>query len=161
LPEAISNTSPLLYLYRIEVLDWLPQLFTEVWIPNAVVLELKAGQKKGYDVPIPSSYPWLQVVEPGSTPSDWQALDLGSGELAAMALAAEHPTKLVLLDDNLARRAVHAYGLQVWGTLKILLEAKSRGLTESIRPLVYRLGNAGMWLSPDILQRVLTLADES
>ena len=31
MPEAISNTSPLLYLYRIEVLGWLPELFGEVW----------------------------------------------------------------------------------------------------------------------------------
>lgn len=161
MPEAISNTSPLLYLYRLEALEWLPQLFNAVWIPNAVVLELKVGQEKGYDVPIPSDYSWLQVVEPVSTPSDWQALDLGPGELAAMALAAEHPTKLVLLDDNLARRTAHAHGLQVWGTLKILLEAKSQGLTETIKPLVHRLGDAGMWLSADILQRVLTLADES
>ena len=27
MPEAISNTSPLLYLYRIEALNWLPELF--------------------------------------------------------------------------------------------------------------------------------------
>jgi hypothetical protein len=32
MPEAISNTSPLLYLYRIEVLDWLPELFTEICV---------------------------------------------------------------------------------------------------------------------------------
>lgn len=159
--EAISNTSPLLYLYRIEALNWLPQLFNEVWIPSAVVLELKAGQEKGYDVPSPRDYPWLQVVEPVSTPADWQALDLGSGELAAMSLAAEHSTKFVLLDDNLARRTAQAHGLQVWGTLKILLEAKSQGLTESITPFVHRLGDAGMWLSADILQRVLALAGES
>ena len=30
MPEAISNTSPLLYLYRIDVLQWLPELFDEV-----------------------------------------------------------------------------------------------------------------------------------
>jgi hypothetical protein len=51
--EAISNTSPLLYLYRGGVLDWLPLLFSEIWIPNAVVLELKEGQHRGYDVPNP------------------------------------------------------------------------------------------------------------
>ena len=30
MPEAITNTSPLLYLYRIGVLEWLPGLFNEV-----------------------------------------------------------------------------------------------------------------------------------
>lgn len=37
--EAISNTSPLLYLHRTGALDWLPQLFQDVWTPNAVKLE--------------------------------------------------------------------------------------------------------------------------
>jgi len=51
MPDAISNTSPLLYLYRGGVLEWLPQLFNETWIPNAVVLELQEGRRIGYDVP--------------------------------------------------------------------------------------------------------------
>ncbi|MGB6014388.1 MAG: hypothetical protein WBG32_06625, partial [Nodosilinea sp.] len=129
MPEAISNTSPLLYLYRIQALDWLPQLFDDVWIPNAVVLELEAGQKRGYDVPSLKRYLWIKVVEPRVIPPDWQALGLGPGELAAMSLTLEHPTKIVLLDDMLARQAAQTSGLCVWGTLKILLEAKSQGLT--------------------------------
>jgi predicted nucleic acid-binding protein len=40
MPDAICNTSPLLYLYRIEAVSWLPRLFSEVWTPNAVVREL-------------------------------------------------------------------------------------------------------------------------
>ncbi|MGB3203110.1 MAG: DUF3368 domain-containing protein [Nodosilinea sp.] len=161
MPEAISNTSPLLYLYRIEALNWLPQLFDDVWISNAVVLELEAGQKQGYDVPSSKGYPWLKVVEPGLISLDWQALDLGPGELAAMSLALEHPEKIVLLDDMLARQAAQSAGLRVWGTLKILLEAKSEGLTTAIKPLVYRLNNAGMWLSEEVVQRVLALAGET
>jgi hypothetical protein len=160
LPEAISNTSPLLYLYRIDALDWLPQMFSQIWVPNAVIHELQAGQTRGYDVPILQHYAWLQVVEPTALPSERLPLDLGSGELAAISLAIEHPFKVLLLDDALARRTAKARKLQVWGTLKILLEAKSQGLTESIAPLVDRLGNAGMWLSRDIRQRILDLAHE-
>nr|WP_243147435.1 DUF3368 domain-containing protein [Scytonema sp. UIC 10036] len=77
-----------------------------------------------------------------------------------MALALENPECVVLLDDALARRIAQAAGLQVWGTLKILLEAKSQGLTETIKPFVARLSNAGMWLSEDIRRRVLALANE-
>ena len=87
MPEAISNTSPLLYLYRINVLDWLPELFSEIWIPNAVVLELREGLQRGYDVPTPSDYAWLQIVEPQLIPLDLTTLGLGMGELAALALA--------------------------------------------------------------------------
>lgn len=78
-----------------------------------------------------------------------------------MALALEHSDRVVLLDDALARQVAQAAGLEVWGTLRILLEAKSQGITESIQPLVNRLGDAGMWISDDIRRRVLALADEA
>jgi predicted nucleic acid-binding protein len=159
--NAISNTSPLLYLYRIHAIDWLPHLFDELWTPTAAINELSEGQHRGYDVPHAPNYPWLQVVDPRATPSEWLSLDLGPGELAAMALALENPTRFVLLDDQLARRTAQAAGLMVWGTLKILLEAKAQGLTEKIEPLVLRLSSAGMWLSDDIRHRILVLAGEA
>ena len=73
MPKAVSNTSPLLYLYRIGGIDWLPKLFDEVWIPEAVRSELQAGRSKGYDVPNPDDYSWLNIVNPKSTPSAWLA----------------------------------------------------------------------------------------
>lgn len=158
--EAISNTSPLLYLYRGDILEWLAVLFGEVWIPDAVARELEDGRRRGYDVPNPSSYGWLQVKEPQVAPSEWLTLDLGAGELAAMALALENPDRVVLLDDALARRIAQAAGLQVWGTLKILLMAKAQGLTEDIEPFVNRLSDSGMWISEDVRRRVLALAGE-
>jgi len=158
--RAISNTSPLLYLYRIGSLEWVRKLFSEIWIPQAVVEELREGERKGYDVPGPGHLAGITVVEPRSVPSQWLALDLGAGELAAMALALENPDRIVLLDDGLARRIGQAAGLKVWGTLRILIEAKTRGLTASISPLLDSLETAGMWLSRDIRERVLTLADE-
>ncbi|MDY7080405.1 MAG: DUF3368 domain-containing protein [Chloroflexota bacterium] len=158
--KAISNTSPLLYLHCIGVLEWLPKLFDEIWTPPAVVAELQAGRERGYNVPNPSEYSWLQIVEPDSVPSEWLVLDLGTGELEAMALALEHPTRVVLLDDALARRIAQAAGLEVWGTLRVLLEGKSEGLTERIEPLIGRLKKSGMWISDGVQQRVLALAGE-
>jgi predicted nucleic acid-binding protein len=158
--KAISNTSPLLYLHRIGVMTWVRTLFTEIWIPRAVVEELREGARRGHDVPQPERLEWIGVVEPGSVPSEWLALDLGAGELAAMALALENPDRIVLLDDALARRIGQAAGLKVWGTLKILLEAKARRLTDSLAPLLDELQAAGMWISRDIRERVLVLAGE-
>lgn len=156
----ITNTSPLLYLYRIGVIHWLPELFDQVWTPEAVREELWEGQRRGYQVPRIEEYPWLQVVEPVRIPSEWLSLDLGKGELAALALAVENPQQIVLLDDGLARRIAQAAGLTVWGTLKILLEAKNQGLTENLEPLLKRLERAGMWMSAAIQQRILKLAGE-
>jgi predicted nucleic acid-binding protein len=158
--KAISNTSPLLYLYRVGAIDWLPRLFDETWTTDAVLNELLAGQAKGYDVPIPIDYPWLRRVNPKAMPSEWLALDLGAGELSAMALALENPSHIILLDDGLARRTATAVGFTVWGTLKVLLEAKLLGLTDRIEPMIDRLHEAGMWISDDIKGRILNLAGE-
>lgn len=161
MPDAISNTSPLVYLYRIEAFEWLPRLFSHIWVPAAVVEELREGQHRGFDCPDPHNYSWLEIVNPVATPSEWLSLDLGSGELAAMALALERRTHVVLLDDMLARRTAQAAGLSVWGTLRVLLEAKSQGLTERLEPLINRLSEQGMWLSDELRARILALAGET
>ncbi len=160
MPKAISNTSPLLYLHRIDVMDWLPELFSEIWVPTAVVDELDERRQRGYNTPQLSNYAWLQIVEPQSIPAQLINLDLGKGEKAAISLAAENPERIVILDDGLARKTAKAFGLTVYGTLKILLEAKSKGLTEQIAPLIDQLKNSGMWISDEIRERVLNLAKE-
>lgn len=85
--KAVTDTSPLLYLYRIGKVDILPQVFEEVLTVPAVVSELAEGQAKGYEVPKPEEYNWLRVVSPQKMPSEWLASDLGKGELETMALA--------------------------------------------------------------------------
>jgi predicted nucleic acid-binding protein len=158
--EAISNTSPLLYLHRIGALDWLGTLFGDVWTTNDVANELREGHRKGHDVPSLGNHAWLKIVDPRFMPSEWLALDQGRGELSAMALALENPTRVVLIDDGLARRTAHAAGLSVRGTLGILLDAKAAGLTNHVEPWIDKLADAGMWMNGEIRRRIVTLAGE-
>lgn len=160
MPELISNTSPVLYLHRIGQLTWLRELASALWIPEAVIEELREGRRRGYDVPDLEHLEWIEVVSPKSVPSAWLTLDLGAGELAALALALEHPDRVALLDDELARRIGQAAGLTVWGTLRILLSAKEKGLTSAIAPHLTRLEASGMWISESLRRRVLILAGE-
>lgn len=161
MPDAVSNTSPLLYLFRIGAIEWLRQLFTEVWVPGAVAGEIEEGRRKGYEVPNLEGYPWVRRVEPASPGSEWIARDLGPGELAVITLGLENPERTVLLDDALARRIAKAAGLTVWGTLRIVLEAKSLKLIDAVDPVLARLQDSGMWISDDIRLRVLKLAGEA
>ena len=158
--DAITNTSPLIYLDRIHRLDWLTELFGELWVPSAVLDELNEGQSHGHPSFDLGESAGIQVVDPASQPSEWLSSDLGPGELAAITLAMEHPERIVILDDGLARRTAQAAGLEVWGTLRVLLEAKSRGLTDRIGPLVDQLSRAGLWFTDDVRRRILALADE-
>jgi predicted nucleic acid-binding protein len=147
-------------LHRIGGLEWLHRLFSDFWVPQAVVDELLEGRTRGHDAPQPEGIEWMTIIEPRVVPSEWLVFDLGPGELAAMTLGLEHRDRIILLDDGLARRIGQTAGLTVWGTLRILLEAKSAGLIGSIAPFLRELEVAGMWMSQEIRQRVLSLAGE-
>lgn len=158
--DAISNTSPLIYLYRIKALDWLPHLFGEMWTPDAVAHELEEGQRRGYDVPSVANYPWLQVKVPSNPLPPDRYPALGQGEVAAISLTLEYPGRIVLLDDAAARRAAENAGCVVWGTLRVVLEAKSQGIIPAVAPTVEALRRSGMWISDAVVQRILSLAQE-
>lgn len=158
--KAISNTSSLILLHAVGHLNWLAVLFEEVWVPTEVVDELAAGQAEGYPAPALEALPFIRVATPRHPPSEWLALDLGPGELAAMTLALENRAHIVLLDDALARRVALAAGLTVWGTLRLILEAKATGEIDSIVAVLDELVDAGMWLTDDIRARLLRLAGE-
>ena len=160
MPIAISNTSPLFYLTQTRALSLLRTLFDEVWVPEAVLLELEAGGRLGHSIPSLAQHSWLKIVNPSHIPAGWLAADFGSGELATMALALENPGHVVLLDDALARRTAQAAGISVWGTLRVFLEAKDRHAIAQIAPYVDALVAAGMWISDELRRRVLELAGE-
>ncbi len=160
--RATCSISPIVFLYRIGALNWLPALFDEVWMPSVVLDDLLQARFRGYDVPSPFDLPWVEYADPQVTiPYAWVALDLSSGEVAAMSLAFENQDCIVLLDEPIGRRAASLVGIQYWGTLKILLEAKKRGLTACIAPYVDRLGTTGLWIVGETRQRILKLAGEA
>src|SRR5215211_5471245 len=104
-PTEVHPTGGSLRVFRqfawLEVGSVKKALSRPAWIPEAIKNELQEGRSKGYDVPDPADYPWLNVVNPKSMPSEWLAL--------------EYRARIVLLDDMLARRTAQVAGLQVWG----------------------------------------------
>jgi len=85
---------------------------------------------------------------------------LGSREKEVLGLGLETPDHLLVLDDRAARRYALAAGLEVTGTLGVLLLAKERDLLDSVRPTLDRLQRLRFRLSAATLQRVLDLAGE-
>jgi len=79
--KAISNTSPLLYLHRIQTLDLFPGIFDTLLTTSEVRRELHKGRQRGYDCPDISRFDWIEVADARSMTSEWLALDLGPGEV--------------------------------------------------------------------------------
>ena len=87
--------------------------------------------------------------------------DLDRGESEALALAHEIGARFVLVDERAARRLCLELGLIPVGTLGVLMRAKERGLIYSIRDRIYKLSEAGFYLSERVKQEVLNLASEA
>ena len=158
----VCDTTVLLYLGRIGQIDLLPSLFTPVYIPEPVMLELDMGRLLRQDTVNPRGLAWATQI---SVPQDlMDALPpnrLGVGEQAVIACAHAHQSYVAGLDDLQARRLAETLGLMVVGTLGILLGAKQAGLIPAVRPLVDAIVTKGFRLTPDLYQDVLRLAGES
>ncbi|MEY4518420.1 MAG: hypothetical protein RLZZ499_1019, partial [Cyanobacteriota bacterium] len=91
--RAVTNSTCLIGLERIERLDILPQVFNTVFAPPAVAKEVQ------------TSLDWLKV-QAVANPSVVIALrtQMDEGEAEAIALALELENVLLILDDKKARR---------------------------------------------------------
>jgi hypothetical protein len=161
LPEVICNTSPLQYLYQLGLLHLLPALAGRVIVPSAVVDELAAGRALGVNLPDPTVLDWVTIKRPASASALPLVTDLGPGETEVLMLALELKDVVVVLDDALARRVAETLGIQLTGTLGLLLDAKRTGLVSAVKPLLDQLENLRFRLAPHTRAAVLKLAGEA
>jgi uncharacterized protein len=160
-PPVIVNATPLINLSLIEQLGLLKQLYGEVLMPPAVQAELLAGGAGRAAVTDVPHAGWIRVM-PLRDPRRAELLltDLDRGEAEVIALAQELNADLVIIDERLARRHARRLGLNLTGTVGILLKAKRQGLLPAIKPLVDQLRSGGIWLSDALVAEALKLADE-
>lgn len=156
----ICNTSPLQYLYQAGLLHLLPSLFGSVAVPPAVEAEIARGRRRGVTLPDIAELRWLTVESVRDRTLLPLVTGLGHGEKEALALGLEKPGCLLVLDDRDARRHAVMAGLEITGTLGVLLLAKERGLLELVEPALERLQILRFRLGTSIYRRVLTLAGE-
>jgi len=151
----VCNTSPLLVLAKIQRLGLLTQLYARLVIPGAVVDEIGA-KADAAAAQIQALVATPPVTVQRATPQTLAGLpdDLGPGEREAIALALETAADVVVLDDQVGRHLARARGLQVTGTVGVLIEARSRGLLPALRPELDRLRDAGLWLADAFYHRL-------
>ena len=160
MPDVICNTSPLQYLHQADLLHLLPSLFGSVTVPPAVVADLDRGRRRGVSLPEIGNLPWLSVRSVRNRRLLPLVTGLGLGEKEVLALGLESSDPLLVLDDRHARRHAVTAGLEITGTLGILLLAKERGLLDAVQPAVERLQALRFRLSVSVHHKVLALASE-
>ena len=67
---------------------------------------------------------------------------------------------LVILDDKVARNTARYMDLKITGTLGVIIKSKEKGYIQAVRPVMEKLIQNGLYISPEIQKIVLKAADE-
>ena len=158
----VSNTTPisnLLHLNRIEILQ---HLFKKIHIPPAVKQEL--------EVTFSAHSKWRQclkneffIIRNIKNPLLIRQLrlQLHPGEAEALCVCMENKADLCLLDDKDARVIAGLNKIPVTGTLGILIQAKNKGMLDSVKYSMDELKNCHhFWISNAMYKKVLELSGE-
>jgi len=160
----VADAGPLIAFGRLRRIELLAGVFEKIVVPHAVFEETQfhpnlpdaraivSARESGLFV-IENSSPDL-----GRLPSDAQE-ELGEGEAAAIALAAERGHG-VLIDEKLGRAVAEGLKLKVIGTVGVLLIARRRNLIPAAKPLLEDLKTSGHRLSEELMQEALRRAGE-
>jgi len=150
----IADTAPLLYLVLIDQADLLRAFYQQVFIPEAVVLELSArGAPPKLSQWLAGPPAWLAIRQVPSEHLAAISADLDEGEREAIALARGINADLVLMDDQAGRAEARRWHLRVTGTLGILRVAAERGMIE-VGLVLDRLRATSFYLDEGLVQAV-------
>lgn len=154
----VTDAGPLMALGRQDLLGFLPALFQHVHVPDVVVRECLAHPElpDAQRIEAALAEGWLLTRE--ARPLDMRGLDLGERCAIGMALDLD---AVLLVDDRAARRHAETLGLDVLGTLGVLVLAKRKGLIVEVKPVVQAMRQGGHFISQSALQAVLQAAGEA
>ncbi len=129
--KVVSNSSPLIFLSAIGMLDLLKAEFGEIIVPEAVYDEVTSKELKGSNEVKHADWIKVQTIKNIDVLSFLPMLD--RGEESAIVLAIEQDADLVLLDDLAGRRAAMMQGLNVMGTLGFLKAMHRKGRIKNFK----------------------------
>jgi len=158
-PVVLNNT-PLVAFWALGRLDILRDLFQEVLIPQAVENEFLATDGSARQQALANA-PWVRSIALSYPRRARAYAGLDRGEAEVLALAEERDARLVVMDERKGRRYAERMGLPLTGTLGVLLLAKEAGLVERVSEWISKLQEAGLFLAPDLVRKILEIAGES
>lgn len=127
--QIILNSSPLIFLSKLNYLNHFLESADDFYIPQSVADEIKAKSD-------PSSQTIQALINSDNLEIRASKLitlvnslnqRLGKGESEAIALAIELNTDYILLDDSTARREARRLGLNIKGTLAVIKKLSKDG----------------------------------
>jgi len=147
----ISDTSCFIVLTNIGELDLLHKVYGQIITTIDIATEFGETLPEWVDIQNVSDKYRQQLLE----------MQIDKGESSAIALALETPDCTVILDDYKARKVAERLGINITGTIGVIIKAKLKGIIPSIKPFVEKIKLTDFRLSPEIELLALKEAQES
>jgi predicted nucleic acid-binding protein len=141
----ISDASCLILLTNLDRLELLEKLYGEIMITDSVATE--------YRLPLPDFISIRNPIDRSQVERLLEKLD--AGEASSVALALENPGCRIIIDEKKGRQIAITLGLDLTGTLGILIEAAKVSFIRIDKELVEKLEDLGFHLSREIKEEFL------
>ena len=161
MPRVIVNSTPLIVLSNVNHLDILQKLYNDIYIPQAVYDEVTAKNDSACQQ-IKNNLNWIHIcnIQDQSKKRMYQA-KLHDGEVEVMILAQENQNNdTVIIDDNAAKKTAKFLGLNVTGTLGVILKAKKNNIITNVSSIMNQLIQNSFYITQDVYNFIKTEAGE-
>ena len=163
MPDIVINTGPLIAMVAATGnLNWLPSMYGRIVIPYEVLLEIEAGGPGNTEIVALRAIERQVLIGRQSTQIDAAMLrELDLGESSVISSALLHEIDTVAIDEKAGRRLARIHGLNVTGSIGILLKAKRHGFLPNLGECIARMRAHGIWISAELTQEALHRANEA
>lgn len=151
--KVVSNSSPLIFLSAVGLLELLKKEFGEISIPEVVYEEITSNDLKGSNEV--RNADWIKVMPVRKKDALTFLSLLDKGEEDAILLASEQKADLLLIDDLAGRRVASMHGINVMGTLGFLKIMRRKGRIKNLKSVLDDLQKQGLWMSEDLYKLML------
>lgn len=157
----ISDTTPIISLMKTNRLNLLKEMFSIVYIPNAVYMELIENKNYSKEAELIKDCDFIKVIKIKNEKSasilmNFTGLDAGESE--AIILADEKQSDVLLMDEHKGRQVAKKMGIVITGTIGILAQAFDEKILskEEIKECIELLKKNNIRISENLYQKLQT-----
>jgi len=154
----VADASPLVALTICDSLDILEKLFDNVKVSQTVYEEVTIDGKFGSDKLKEYLQEKVTYLDLNSFVIEGSSLD--KGELSSIALYKRLQADYLLIDEKAGRRIAKLNNIKVIGSLGVLIEAKKKGILQSLKPHIKILRSSKIYFNPNLLDYALKIVNE-
>ena len=142
----VADSSCLIVLERVGELSLLEKLFGRVRVTEQVKVEFGELLPDWFDVVKAADVEMLKSLQ----------LNLDKGEATSIAYCLEQTQEcLLIIDEKKGRRVAVELGLEIVGTLGLIIRARESALIDSAKKILDRMQAADFRIAPNLRQNIL------